>query len=74
LPMDAKELANQISDFVDYVLIDKMNYVWRTAKIYRDNSIEFAMSDSYFNVVSEAFIEEFSSKGIAVEVLFKNKS
>jgi DNA repair photolyase len=73
LPMDARELANQISDFVDYVLIDKMNYVWRTAKIYRDNSIEFAMSDSYFNVVSEALIEEFSSKGIAVEVLFQNK-
>jgi DNA repair photolyase len=74
LPMDARELANQISDFVDYVLIDKMNYVWRTAKIYRDNSIEFAMSDSYFNVVSEALVEEFSSKGIAVEVLFQNKS
>ncbi len=70
LPMDAKKLASQINGFVDYVLIDKMNYLWKTARIYKANSIEFAMSDNYFNVVSEALVEEFSSKGIAVEVLF----
>lgn len=70
LPMDAKNLANQIDGLADYVLIDRMNYIWKTEKNYRLNSLDFAIRDEYFKAVAEELSDEFSSKGIEVEVLF----
>lgn len=70
LPMDAINLARQIDGLVDYILIDKMNYIWKTERIYRANSLDFAIRDEYFNAVAEELSNEFSSKGIEVEVLF----
>ncbi len=70
LPMDALNLARQINGFVDYVLIDKMNYIWKTERIYRANSLDLAIRDEYFDAVAEELSNEFSSKGIEVEVLF----
>ena len=70
LPMDAVNLSREIDGLVDYVLVDRMNYIWKTEKIYRMNSLGFAMRDEYFTAVSEEILKEFSSKGIEVEILF----
>lgn len=70
LPMDTVNLARQINGLVDYILIDKMNYIWKTEKRYRLNSLDFAIRDEYFDTVAEELSKEFSSKGIEVEVLF----
>ncbi len=70
LPMDARNLARQIDELVDYALVDKMNYIWKTEKIYRANSIDFATRDEYFKAVAEEILDEFSSKGIEVQILF----
>ncbi len=70
LPMDAVNLSKEINGFVDYVLVDKMNYIWKTEKIYRVNSLDFAIRDEYFSAVSEEISREFSSKEIEIEILF----
>lgn len=70
LPMDAEKLSNLLDGLVDYVLVDRMNYIWKTEKIYKANSLEFATRDEYFNAVAEEISRQFSSKGIEVEILF----
>lgn len=70
LPMDAKNLAREIIGLVDYVLVDKMNYIWKTEKIYRINRLDFAIGEDYFKAVAEEIYSEFSSKGIEVQILF----
>ncbi len=70
LPLDAKKLAKQIDGLADYILVDRMNYIWKTEKIYRAHLLDFAIRDEYFSTVAEEFLSEFSSKGIEVEILF----
>ncbi|MEN3037726.1 MAG: radical SAM protein [Candidatus Kryptonium sp.] len=70
LPMNVKRLSSEIDGLIDYVLIDKMNYIWKTEKIYRKNSIEFGIKDDYFRMVAEEISSYFSSKRIKVEILF----
>lgn len=36
LPMNPEELAQKIGPYIDTVLIDKMNYSWKTAGIYKE--------------------------------------
>lgn len=70
LPMDAEKLSNLLDGLVDYVLVDKMNYTWKTKKIYKLNKLEFATRDEYFKTVAEEISKRFSSKGIEVKILF----
>ncbi|MCX7761704.1 MAG: radical SAM protein [Candidatus Kryptonium sp.] len=70
LPMNAKKLSSEIDGLVDYVLVDRMNYIWKTEGIYRRNLLEFGIRDEYFRIVAEEISSYFSSKGIEVEILF----
>ena len=65
----AKELADQLSGKVDYVLIDKMNYHYADW-VYREHRLEEAMSDDFFFSKGNELASAFAEQGIECRVLF----
>jgi len=48
LPMNPENLGKKVAPFVDYYLIDKMNYPNKILKILRKYKCEFILSEKYF--------------------------
>ena len=49
LPMNTKELVDQICDHIDYAIIDKMSYITpELEELYQRNGFDYALDDEYF--------------------------
>ena len=60
LPMNPENLAKKLHGIVDYVLIDRMNYVWRVRKLYRKLNLEYALSDEFFSKMGNSLVHHLS--------------
>lgn len=65
----AEELAGQLSDKVDYILIDRMNYHYADW-VYREQHLEEAMSDDFFLSKGKELASAFAAQGIECRLLF----
>jgi DNA repair photolyase len=49
LPMNTNDLIDQISDHIDYAIIDKMSYISKDLEeLYQRNGFDYALEDEYF--------------------------
>jgi DNA repair photolyase len=67
LPMNPERLADAVAPFADRVLIDRMNYTWRTEDLYRSKSLEYALEPAYFEEMEQILVGRLSHHGIAAE-------
>jgi DNA repair photolyase len=65
----AEELPAQLSEKVDYVLIDRMNYHYGDW-VYRKYHLEDAMSYDFFFSKGNELASAFAEQGIECRVLF----
>ncbi len=65
----AEKLATLLSDKVDHVLIDRMNYGYADW-VYREHGLESALSDNFFEKKKKELIKEFESEGVSYQLLF----
>jgi DNA repair photolyase len=70
LPMDEEKLASDLSNAVDFVFLDKMNYSFLAKKTYGENNIQYAMGDLFFNDKKEKLSKLFNEAGVECRVLF----
>lgn len=61
LPMDPFHLAGQIKDFIDFYLIDPMNYVAKSRSIYYQHHLEYALQPNYIAECQSALKQVFSA-------------
>ena len=66
LPMDTSRLVEKLSDKVDYVLIDKMNYSGNVSGYYRRLNLQYALRADYHNRIGGRLESEFGKRGIKV--------
>ena len=66
LPMNAERLGSALIGKVDGVLLDRMNYPSKTANLYRQHHLEYALRSEYFQSVRETLEHLFEKHGIAV--------
>lgn len=67
LPVDPRRLAESLAKVADRVLMDRMNYTWKTQKLYRKHGLEFALEPEYFASVRRVLEQAFSRYGIPAE-------
>lgn len=67
LPMNPEKLAQSLIGAVDYVLMDRMNYAWKTRWLYERHGLEFALEPGYFAATRRALEEVFQQAGIPAE-------
>lgn len=67
LPMEPQSLAQSLAAVADRVLMDRMNYTWKTQKLYRKHGLEFALEPEYFASVCRALEQAFRRYGIPAE-------
>jgi len=65
----ADELADQLSEKVDYVLVDRMNYHYGDW-VYRKYHVEDAMGYDFFYSKGNELASAFAERGIECRVLF----
>ncbi|MCX5726585.1 MAG: radical SAM protein [Candidatus Saganbacteria bacterium] len=70
LPQDPENLSKMLAGKVDYVLIDRMNYSYKVASIYKKNNLEYALESGYFEAVADTLKEVFKKNKIDVTVCF----
>jgi DNA repair photolyase len=67
LPMNPKRLAEQLANAIDYVLLDKMNYSWKTRRLYKGHGLEYALEPEYFTWARQELEAAFERLGILAE-------
>lgn len=67
LPMDPKRLTENLAKVADRVLMDRMNYTWKTQRLYSRHGLEFALEPEYFASVRRALEQAFKYYGIPAE-------
>lgn len=67
LPMNPEKLAQSLVSAVDHVLMDRMNYTWKTQRLYEQHGLEFALEPGYFAATRRALEEIFRRAGIPAE-------
>ncbi|MHA1330928.1 MAG: radical SAM protein [Candidatus Hodarchaeales archaeon] len=65
----AEELVTLLSDKVDHVLIDRMNYHYADW-VYEKYGLEFALSDRFFREKKKELARAFERKGMPYQLLF----
>jgi len=70
LPQNPENLAGMLIDKVDCVLIDKLNYSYRVASIYKKNNLEYALEPDYFEDITKTLEKIFRKNKIEVIVCF----
>ncbi len=65
----AEELAAELNEKVDYVLVDRMNYHYGDW-VYRKYNLESTMSDSFFASQGKKLASDFAKQHIECRVLF----
>jgi DNA repair photolyase len=73
LPMDPKRLAKQLAGAVDHVLVDRMNYTWKTRRLYEAHGLEHALEPEYFTWARRELEEAFERLGIPAEYVGRNR-
>lgn len=66
LPMNPEILASKLLGKIDYVLIDKMNYQKKIARLYKNYKLEWALTDEYFGSVKKKLKAIFSKARVEV--------
>lgn len=66
LPMDPERLAGMIAPYVHSVLIDRMNYPWKTAWLYRQNGLSLWLEHDFLADVEERLINALAGKARVV--------
>lgn len=66
LPMDPDSLAEQIRPYADSILIDRMNYVNKTKRLYKKYGIEKWLDESAVDEIISRLHKNLGSKGIEV--------
>ncbi|HDY75760.1 MAG TPA: radical SAM protein [Candidatus Marinimicrobia bacterium] len=72
LPMNPENLAQLLVDKVDYIILDKMNYSWKTKNLYRKHGLDYALEENYFNTIGKTFDAVFAGKSISIIKTGKN--
>lgn len=67
LPMDPDRLARSLVEAVDHLLMDRMNYTWKTHKLYKAHELEFTLESGYFVAARRALEQVFRRSGIPTE-------
>ncbi|MDH5754901.1 MAG: radical SAM protein, partial [Candidatus Bathyarchaeota archaeon] len=62
-------LVTQLSEKVDYVLIDRMNYHYADW-VYRKYGLEYAMTDNFFTRKKMELAEALEKEAIPYQLLF----
>jgi len=65
----AEGLIEELPGQVDHILIDRLNYSYAD-RVYRENRLEWARADSFFEEKAEALRQGFDRAGIPVQVVF----
>lgn len=67
LPMNPEKLAKSLVGTVDRVLMDRMNYTWKTRRLYKKHGLEFALEPDYFAWARRELEHVFRQSGIPAE-------
>lgn len=67
LPMNPEKLAQSLVGVVDHVLIDRMNYTWKTRRLYEQHGLEFALEPGYSAATRQVLERVFRQLGIPAE-------
>ncbi len=70
LPGNPEKLADSLAGKVDYVYIDRMNYIGAIRSFYRHHGMERALKDTFFREYRDRLVRELTKNGTAFEVLF----
>lgn len=70
LPMDPGRFVEMIGDAADEVLVDRLNYAWRVAALYRRAGLERYLEDGWFESAAAELKRGFERIGVPVSVLF----
>jgi DNA repair photolyase len=64
LPMNPERLADSIAPYARHVLIDRMNYQWKVAGLYRAENLEYALDEGFFEETEARLLKRLSRHGV----------
>jgi DNA repair photolyase len=70
LPGNPEKLIGKLEGKVDYVYIDRMNYVNTVRGFYHHLELKEALTDEFFHKNKARFVRELERRGMTFEVLF----
>jgi DNA repair photolyase len=62
LPMQPERLTDMIAPYVHSILIDRMNYQWKTVSFYRQNGLSSWLDSDFLTDVEERLLKTFNGK------------
>jgi DNA repair photolyase len=65
----AEKLSDMLAGAVDFVLVDRLNYHYAN-RIYRENKMEWALEDRFFDEKGDELRKGFERQGIPIQILF----
>jgi DNA repair photolyase len=63
LPMEPERLVDMVAPYVDSVLIDRMNYRWKTVTLYRQHGLLSWLDGDHLADIEERLFKALSGKG-----------
>ena len=66
LPMNPEIVCEKLADYVDYVFIDRMNYVTKTLSLYKRYKLEKWLNSEFLNENIERLENGFKGKQVNV--------
>lgn len=70
LPLDPGEMVRMLDGLVEEALIDRMNYTWRVAPLYRRAKLDKYLKDDYFYQTGLELKMRLEEKGISAALCF----
>lgn len=67
LPMNPEKLAKSLVGTADRVMLDRMNYIWKTRQLYEKHGLGFALEPGYFAATRRALERIFQQFDIPAE-------
>lgn len=61
LPMKPENFLRAVENFVDYIYIDKMNYLFKVKSIYEKAGLEKFIGEDYFKKILDFFSSKFEN-------------
>ena len=66
LPMNPEALSDKINPYVDSVLIDRMNYISKTLRLYRRMNLKRWLDDSFVEGIIHRLKKGFAGKDVSI--------
>ena len=66
LPMNPEALSEKINPYVDSVLIDRMNYISKTLRLYRRMNLKRWLDDSFVEGIIHRLKKGFAGKDVSI--------